>query len=75
MLLTINNTHRPIVITQNGEAKGVFIDTESYQKMNDAIGIIKIVSQAENDIKNKGINSNCKVFKNVEAKIRAKKNN
>lgn len=30
MLRRVNDTHNPIIITQNGEAKAVLLDTESY---------------------------------------------
>ena len=33
MLKRVNETRNPIVITQNGEARAVFLDTDSYQSM------------------------------------------
>jgi prevent-host-death family protein len=33
MLKQVNETRNPIVITQNGKAKAVLLDTESYQDM------------------------------------------
>ena len=33
MLNQVNDTHRPIVITQNGEPRAVLQDTESYENM------------------------------------------
>ena len=33
MMKYINETHSPIVITQNGEARAVLLDIESYQNM------------------------------------------
>ena len=50
MLKQINDTQNPIVITQNGEAKGVLLDTQSYQDMVDAIGMLKLISQSEHAI-------------------------
>ena len=47
MLKRVNETHNPIVITQNGEAKAVLIDTESYQSMKNSIVILKVLSQSE----------------------------
>jgi len=69
MLKTVNNTHRPIIITQNGEAKAVLLDTESYQKMNNAIGILKLISQGEKDIENKKTKNNKEVFDRIEKKL------
>jgi len=42
----------PIVITQNGEAKAVLLDVVAYQKIVDAINLMKIVSIGQNDIRN-----------------------
>ena len=51
LLKQINQTHRPVVITQNGEPKAVLQDPESYQNMRNAISILKLISQGEEDIK------------------------
>jgi prevent-host-death family protein len=42
----------PVIITQNGEAKAVIIDIESYQKNINAINLAKLLSFGEKDIKN-----------------------
>lgn len=55
MLQQINDTQNPIVITQNGLAKGVLLDTRSYQEMIDAIGLLKVLSQGERDIESDDI--------------------
>jgi hypothetical protein len=39
-----------IVITQNGEARGVLVDPRSYQEMMDALAILKLISQSERSI-------------------------
>ncbi len=50
MLQQINDTQNPIVITQNGLAKGVLLDTRSYQEMIDAIGLLKLLAHGEHDV-------------------------
>ncbi len=50
MLRQVNESHNPIVITQNGEAKAVLLDTASFQEMKDALGIMKLISQSEHDL-------------------------
>ena len=72
ILKQINETHRPVVITQNGEPKAVLQDPESYDNMRSAIGLLKLISQGEEDIKQGRMKSQEKVFKNIE-KILAKK--
>jgi len=66
LLKQINETHRPIVITQNGEPKAVLQDPESYENMRNAIGILKLISQGEQDLKDGKSKSQEDVFANVE---------
>lgn len=51
LLNQINETHRPVIITQNGEPRAVLQDPESYENMRNAIGILKLISQGEADIR------------------------
>ena len=50
ILKYINENHRPIIITQNGEAKGVFIDSDSYQNMKNTMSLMKMLLLAENQV-------------------------
>jgi prevent-host-death family protein len=72
ILKQINDTHRPIDITQNGEPKGVLQDPESYDNMRRAIGLLKLILQGEEDIKQGNTKTQSKVFKDID-KILAKK--
>ncbi|MDR0448391.1 MAG: type II toxin-antitoxin system Phd/YefM family antitoxin [Treponema sp.] len=47
----VEDSKTPVIITQNGEAKAVIIDIESYQKTLNAINLAKLLSFGENDIK------------------------
>ena len=66
LLKQINETHRPVVITQNGEPKAVLQDPESYENMRNAIGILKLISQGERDVEDGKSKSQEEVFANVE---------
>ena len=66
VLKYINETHRPMIITQNGEAKAVIQDPKSYQDMRNALAIMKFLSFSEDDIKNGNIHSEEDVFNSVE---------
>ena len=50
ILEQVNQTHRPVYVTQNGEARAVLLDPESYEKMKKAIGLLKLLAQGESDI-------------------------
>jgi prevent-host-death family protein len=66
VLKQINETHRPMIITQNGEAKAVIQDPKSYEDMKNAISLLKLLSFAEEDIKNGNTHSEEDVFSSVE---------
>jgi prevent-host-death family protein len=66
ILKQINDTRRPVVITQNGEPRAVLQDPESYDNMRKAIGLLKLISQGEEDLKQGKTKTQERVFKNVE---------
>ncbi|MBW2185477.1 MAG: type II toxin-antitoxin system Phd/YefM family antitoxin [Deltaproteobacteria bacterium] len=66
MLKQVNETHRPVVITQNGEAKAVLQDPESYENMRNAIGLLKLLSQGETDVRDGEVIAQSDVFDNLE---------
>jgi len=66
LLKQINETHRPVVITQNGEPRAVLQDPKSYESMRNAIGMLKLISQGEEDIKNGRLKTQEEVFEKVE---------
>ncbi|MFH0782529.1 MAG: type II toxin-antitoxin system Phd/YefM family antitoxin [Pseudomonadota bacterium] len=72
LLKQINDTHRPVIITQNGEPRAVIQDPQSFEDMRNAIGILKLISMGEEDIKNGKILEQEAVFKNIEEKMKKK---
>lgn len=72
LLNHINTTHRPVIITQNGEPRAVLQDPESYQNMRNAIGILKALSQGESDIKNGDVKAQEDVFNKLESALKVK---
>ncbi len=50
LLKTVGETRRPVVITQNGEPKGVLLDVASYQELRDAVLLLKLAAQGESDL-------------------------
>ena len=72
LLSQINETHRPVIITQNGEPRAVLQDPESYENMRNAIGLLKLISQGEDDIRNGRVKSQEDVFSGIETSLREK---
>jgi prevent-host-death family protein len=65
LLNQINETHRPVIITQNGEPRAILQDPKSYENMRNAIGILKLLSEGEADIRNGKTKSQEDVFNDI----------
>ena len=72
LLNQINETHRPVIITQNGKPRAVLQDPESYENMRNTIGLLKLISQGEIDVRNGRVNSQEDVFNDVENSLKEK---
>jgi len=72
LLEQINETHRPVIITQNGEPRAVLQDPKSYESMRKTIGILKLISQGEEDIKKGKTKTQEQVFENIEEMLEMK---
>ncbi len=66
MLKQVNETHRPIIITQNGEPRAVLQDPESYENMRNAIGLMKLISLGEEDILKEKSKAQDEVFSDLD---------
>ena len=72
LLNQINETRRPVIITQNGEPRAVLQDPVSYENMRNAIGILKLISLGEADIRDGKVKSQEDVFKDIEGTLKEK---
>ncbi|MBU3946611.1 MAG: type II toxin-antitoxin system Phd/YefM family antitoxin [Proteobacteria bacterium] len=72
LLKQINDTHRPVIITQNGEPRAVLQDPESYENMRNAIGLLKLISQGESDVKDGKVKLQEEVFNDIEYLLKDK---
>ncbi len=69
LLARINETHRPVIITQNGEPRAVIQDAESYEKMMNSLNLMKILAHSEKDIQIENTIKQETVFKLIEEKL------
>jgi prevent-host-death family protein len=69
MMDYINHNKNPIIITQHGEAKGVFLDIESYQDMINALSLMKLLQFSEKSISEGKVYDNDQVFLELRKKI------
>lgn len=70
LLEQVNQTHRPVVITQSGQARAVLQDPESYEHMRNALGLLKLIAQGEADVRAGRMKSQREVFERLERKVK-----
>lgn len=49
LLRSVDQSRRPVIITQSGEPKGVLMDFASYQELRQATLLLRLVAQGEAD--------------------------
>ena len=69
MMKYVTEVRNPIVITQNGEAKAVLIDITSYQDMQNAFSLLKILQLSEKQIEKGKYKNVDQVFKDIENRL------
>jgi len=65
----VNENHKTIIITQNGEAKAVVQDIKTYENLQNSLNMLKLIVQSENDIENNNIISQDEMFNELEKKL------
>lgn len=73
LLSQVNESRHPIVITQNGEAKAVLQDPESYESMRSALLMMKLLAQGEADSRAGRVTSQDRVFADLRKMLLRKK--
>jgi prevent-host-death family protein len=66
-------TDAPYIVTQNGEARGVLLDVDTYQKMQDAFALLKIIQLSEREIQIGRAKPARQVFQELRKGLNAKK--
>ena len=73
LLDQLNKTHRPVVITQNGEPRAVLQDPESYERTKTAVGLMKLLVHGEEDVRSGRTSDQEEVFHRLAKKFAARK--
>ncbi|MDD2624581.1 MAG: type II toxin-antitoxin system Phd/YefM family antitoxin [Candidatus Riflebacteria bacterium] len=68
MMKYVNDNRNPIIITQNGEAKAVLMDIDSYQNMQNAFALLNIIKISEDEIKKGNYQASDEVFNELDSK-------
>jgi len=69
ILAQVNESRRPVYVTQNGEARAVLLDTESYENMKKALGMLKLLAQGERDIIDENITPQDEFFAAMDSDL------
>jgi prevent-host-death family protein len=65
----IANNHKTLIITQNGEAKVVIQDLESYEKTKESLALLKMLAQSSQSKKEGKHKTAKKAFRDLELRI------
>ena len=68
MMKYVNDNRNPIIITQNGEAKAVLMDIDSYQNMQNAFTLLNIIKISEDEMKRGEYQDSDTVIANISTK-------
>ena len=62
----ITNTHEPLLITQNGEAKLVVLDVQTYEDYEETLALLKILALGNQQIEKGQFRNATDVFSDLE---------
>jgi len=65
----LNEQHGTMIITQNGEAKAVIQDITEYERIQEALALLKMVAQGQKDYEEGKTIPADKVFKDLDEMI------
>jgi len=69
-LKQVSESRRPLVITDEGEAKAVILDVDSYQSLRDAVLMLQLISQGEEDVRAGRLIPQEEVFARVASRLK-----
>ena len=72
LLRSVDESRRPVVITQSGEPKGVLMDFASYQELRKATLLLRLLAQGEADVREGRSEPQEKVFKSLRKSLAKK---
>jgi len=72
LVRVVAEDRRTVMITQNGRARAVVIDVETYDHWQSVLALLKILAQAEADVAAGRTMSQEEAFRRAEAAIRSR---
>lgn len=74
LIRDITNTRQTLVVTHNGEAKVVVQDIRSYERMQETLALLKILTRSKHNIQRGNAKSMDDAFKSLDQRIATFKN-
>lgn len=68
----ICENHKPVVITQNGEARAILLDLETHEKFQESMAMLKILAQSQQSKEKGNYRSASKVFADLKKSVQSK---
>ena len=65
----LNETHGTMIITQYGEAKAVIQDIDEYERIQEALALLKMIAQGEKEFQKGRTISSDRVLSELKANI------
>jgi len=72
LLRSVDESRRPVVITQSGEPKGVLMDFRSYQELRRATLLLRLLAQGEADVRRGEVAPQELVFRKLRTRLARK---
>jgi prevent-host-death family protein len=69
LLRSVDESRRPVIITQSGEPKGVLMDFASYHELRQATLLLRLVAQGEADAGEGRTVPQDQVFRSLRARV------
>ena len=74
LIRNITTTRQTLIVTHNGEAKVVVQDIRSYERMQETLALLKILTRSKQNIKRGKVKTLDDTFTSLEKRIRVFKN-
>jgi prevent-host-death family protein len=72
LLRSVDESRRPVVITQSGEPRGVLMDFTSYQELREATLLLRLLAQGEADVRESRTEVQGAVFRRIRGRLSRK---
>jgi prevent-host-death family protein len=70
LIREVNETRSSVVVTQNGEARAVLMDIETFEQWRDSAAMMKIMSTSEADIAAGRVMPSSSVFEDARTMLK-----